>query len=50
MKINELIEHLTKLKESGYGEYEAKVAYSCGCYCNASGFSINVANKEVKIY
>lgn len=50
MNINELIEHLTKLQDCGYGEYYAKVAYSSGCYCDASGFSVDVANKSVKIY
>jgi len=50
MNIDELIAHLTKLKECGYGDYTAKVCYTTGNYCAATGFSINVANKEVKIY
>ena len=50
MKIDELIAHLTNLKECGYGDYTAKVCYATGSYCAATGFSINVANKEVKIY
>jgi hypothetical protein len=50
MKINELIEHLTNLKECGYGDYESKVAYSNGRYFDVSGFRIDVSNKEVKIF
>lgn len=50
MKLDELIEHLTKLKDSGYGDYDSKVAYSNGRYFDVSGFRIDVSNKEVKIF
>lgn len=50
MKIDEAIEHLKNLKESGYESYFVKVRNSAGNLIYLTGFSIDTENKTVSLY
>ena len=50
MKLTEILEHLTNLKDCGYGDYEVKVRNYAGNYFFTCGFSVDVDNKDIRIY